>query len=169
MKNFVKNSGVEIIRDETSRKPIGIKYVYYDDPKRPNTPTKIEKVYPESVDEPWFVEVVESIIHEESEDRKIRRHVAVSLDDVDYEGEWFADKESVPSNEYINIQEEEERVLAFANTLSEINRRRFLLKYEDPSLSYQDIANIEHTSKVAIFKSFKAIKSQFLIFSGNQG
>lgn len=69
----------------------------------------------------------------------------------------------------MNIQEEEERVYAFADTLSDINRRRFVLKYEDPSLSLQDIAEIVGASKAAIFKSFKHIKEQYLKFFAIQG
>ena len=169
MKKLVKNSGVEVIRDENTKEPIGIKYVYYDDPKHPFTPTKIEKVFPDCLTDEWFVEAIKSIREENNEDRKYRRHVATSLDGAEYEGDWFADEEEIPANEYLNIQEEEEKVLAFANTLSEINKRRFLIKYENPSLSYQDIADLEHTSKVAIFKSFKSIKEQFLKFSANLG
>ena len=162
MKNSV-NSGVEIIRDPNTKEPIGIKWVYYDNPRKPYEPTKVEKVFPASLDEPWFVEMVKDITHEKSEDRKYRRHVATSLDDVDYEGEWFADDTPTP-DVFMNIQEEEERVHAFASTLSEINRRRFFIKYDNPSLSFQDIADMEHTSKVAIFKSFKLIHEQFLKF-----
>ena len=162
MKNAV-NSGVEIIRDENTKQPIGIKWVYYDDPKHPYTPTKVDKVFPTSLDEPWFVEMVKDITHEKSEDRKYRKYVAASLDGVDYEGEWFADDTPTPSV-YMNILEEEERVRAFADTLSEINRKRFMLMYEDPSLSFQDIADMEGTSKTAIFKSFQIIKESFLKF-----
>ena len=162
MKNAV-NSGVEIIRDENTKEPIGIKWVYYDDPNHPYTPTKVEKVFPSSLDEPWFVEMVKDITHEKSEDRKYRRHVATSLDDVDYEGEWFADDTPTPDI-YMNIQEEEERVHAFASTLSEINRRRFFLKYNDPSLSLEDIADIEHVSKSSIRDSFSIIKEKYLKF-----
>lgn len=169
MAKIVKNSGAEIIRDEDTRQPIGIKWVYYDNPWKPNEPTKIEEVYPDNLDDAWFVTAVKSITEENNQDRNNRRHIATSLDEAKYEGDWFADAKEIPANEYINIQEEEESVLAFANTLSEVNRRRFFLKYEDPSLSYQDIANIEHTSKVAIFKSFKVIKEQFLKFSANLG
>ena len=162
MKNAV-NSGVEIIRDENTKEPIGVKWVYYDDPKHPYTPTKVEEVFPSSLDEPWFIEIVKDITHEKSEDRKYRRHVATSLDDVDYEGEWFADDTPTP-DVFMNIQEEEDRVYAFADTLSEINRRRFMLMYDDPSLSFQDIADMENTSKVAIFKSFKLIREKYLEF-----
>jgi len=158
------NSGVEIIRDKNTRQPIGIKWVYYDDPKRPCTPTKIEKFYPDSLDDEWFVEMVKDIIHQNSEDRKYRKHVAISLEDADYEGEWFADNEEVPANVFVNIKEEEERVREFADTLSETNKRRFFIKYDDPSLSLQDIADLEGTSKVAIFKSFQSIKEQYLKF-----
>ena len=162
MKNAV-NSGVEIIRDENTKEPIGIKWVYYDDPKHPYTPTKVDKVFPKSLDEPWFVEMVKDITHEKSEDRKYRRHVSTSLDDVDYEGEWFMDDAPTP-DVFMNIQEEEERVYAFADTLSEINRNRFLLKYNDPSLSLEDIADIEHVSKSSIRDSFSIIKEKYLKF-----
>ena len=80
------NSGVEIIRDPNTKEPIGIKWVYYDNPKRPYDPTHVEEAYPESLDEPWFVEMVKDITHEQSEDRKYRRYVATSIEDVDYEG-----------------------------------------------------------------------------------
>ena len=163
MKNNAKNSGVEIIRDPSTKQPIGIKWVYYDNPRKPWEPTEVHKEFPKSLDEPWFVEMVKDITHEQSENRKYRRHVATSLDDVDYEGEWFADDAPTP-NSFMNIVEEEDRVQAFAGTLSEVNRKRFMLMYEDPSLSFQDIADIEHTSKVAIFKSFKLIREKYLKF-----
>lgn len=157
MKNYAQN-GVSIIRDKNTKEPIAIKWTF------DNGQTSI--VYPDDKNDDWFVTMVKEITNENNADRRQREHIAVSLDDVKYEGDWFADKSILPMNEYLNIQEEEERVHAFAETLNEINKRRFLLRYQDPTLSYQDIADIEGTSKVAIFKSFKTISKKYLEFFG---
>lgn len=160
MKNY-DNQDVRIIRDENTKEPIGIQWNFDNGEK--------QTIYPKDRNEEWFVTMIADITRENSANRKQRKYVAASLDDADYEGDWFADKSILPMGEYLNIQEEEERVQAFADTLSEVNKKRFLLKYEDPSLSLQDIADMEGTSKTAIFKSFKSIQEKYFEFLANLG
>ena len=93
---------------------------------------------------------------EENYERKCRYWTKVKMD---YEGSCFAD-ENTPSRLY-ELAEEERRVEAFLTTLTETQRRRLILRMDDPDLSLRDIARLEGVDIKTMTECFNAIKVKF--------
>ena len=107
----------------------------------------------------WYIEQ-ERI--EENAKRRDRYWVTVSLDSLEYEGEWFADNDT--PDYFYNLLEEEERVEAFISSLEEHEQRRLRLKMDEPSLSYTKIAAIEGVNESSIRRTFERIAIKFKNF-----
>ena len=84
----------------------------------------------------WYVEEERK---QENAERKQRYWVTVSLDSLEYEGEWFADPTQNPEELY-EREQEQRRVDEFMSTLTEVQRRRLQIKMDEPHLSYREIA-----------------------------
>ncbi len=99
---------------------------------------------------------------EASQERKIRRWVKVSIEHMDYEGNWVKD-EVTPSTIY-EEKESQRRVDEFKKTLTPTQLRRLEMRIEDPAISYREIARIENTDIKTIRECFKAIENKFKNF-----
>jgi len=99
---------------------------------------------------------------EENLARKERYHSRVSLDALEYEGADFADH--ITPVTAFNEQEEQERVNAFIDTLTDVQRRRLLMKLEDPSMSLREIARREGVDIKTVRDSFAQIQSKYAKF-----
>jgi len=99
---------------------------------------------------------------EENLARKERYHSRVSLDALDYEGVDFADN-ITPVSQF-NEQEEQERVDAFLNTLTDVQKRRLQMKEEDTSISLREIARREGVDIKTVRDSFAQIQSKYAKF-----
>ena len=111
----------------------------------------------------WYVEQ-ERI--EENAKRRDRYWITVSLDSLEYEGEWFADPSPTPLEACI-IAEEERRVDEFKKTLTPTQLRRLELLEEDISL--REIARLEKTNLSAVQKTRDQIQKKAEIFFGIKG
>ena len=105
-----------------------------------------------------FIEV--SRREEENYERKSRYWCRIRLDESSYEGKWFEDQESSPS-EALERELEQERVDDFFKTLTEVQRRRLSLRMDDPDLSLREIARIENCDIKTIRECFEAIKKKY--------
>ena len=95
------------------------------------------------------------------EDRE-RYHTAVYLDAAVYEGDWFADNRT--PDYYLDLKEQQERIDAFLNILTDTQRRRLELKMDNPKLSFRDLAKLENTNPNAIVDTFKQIQKKCMTF-----
>lgn len=105
----------------------------------------------------WYVEEERK---QENAERKQRYWVTVSLDSLEYEGEWFADPTQTPDELY-EREEEQRRVDEFMSTLTEVQRRRLQIKMDEPHLSYREIARREGVDYKQIQKSFDQIRKKY--------
>ena len=151
--------GIRIIKDFKTKEPVGIEW-HFDD-------GTISRYFPEDLSADWFVFFVNDVVEEQSLARKSRRWVPFSLDNLLYDSYSNSNPLDNPVK-YFNFIEEREEMLSFMDTLTEAERRRLEIKMDDLDYSFQRIASIEGTSKVAIFKSFKSIKEKYELFK-NQG
>ena len=103
--------------------------------------------------------ILDSRRKEENMERNYRRR-CYSFDDVDFEGEDFAD-DRTPESLFID-QLDNEHIKEMLDKLSETQRRRLLMYAEGMTLL--DIAKCEGVSHVAVKKSIEAAKK---IFSKN--
>ena len=101
--------------------------------------------------------ILESRRKEENMERNRRRR-CYSLDDVDFEGEDFADDRTPES--LLVEQINNEHIKETLDKLSETQRRRLLMYANGRSM--RDIARIEGVSHPAIIKSIEAAKKIFL-------
>lgn len=123
----------------------------------------IEEVEVDDAFGEWYIEQ-ERI--EENAKRRDRYWVTVSLDSLDYEGEWLSDKSPTPAKKY-ELEEQEKRVATFKKTLTPIQLRRLELMEEGYSL--REIARIEKTNLSAIQKSRDQIRKKYEDFFNGQG
>lgn len=115
------------------------------------------------VDDALADEIIISRRVEENYERKTRYWVTTSLDDCEYEGEWFAGKGPTPSEQY-ELDEQQAVVDSFMDTLTPIQKRRLLMRMYNPDLSLREIAEIEGTDHRAIRDCFELIRKKYQKF-----
>lgn len=106
----------------------------------------------------WYIEQ-ERI--EENANRKERYWVSVSLDSLEYEGEWFTDPNPTPA-EQVALEEEEKRVVAFKKTLTPTQLRR--LEMLEDGMSEREIAKADNASKTSVHETIEQIKKKYNAF-----
>lgn len=106
----------------------------------------------------WYIEQ-ERI--EENAKRKDRYWVTVSLDSLQYEGEWFTDPNPTPA-ELVDLEEEKRRVAEFKETLTPTQLRR-LEMFED-GMSEREIAKADSASKTSVHETIEQIKKKYNAF-----
>lgn len=107
----------------------------------------------------WVVELKEYLRVTNNKKRKDRYWTTISLDALEYEGEQFATYDNYAELDFYDIR--------FTKALAQLTatqRRRLMLKYDNPEYSYRDIAKIEHTSATAIALTFEQIRNIFKKF-----
>lgn len=100
----------------------------------------------------WYVEEERK---QENAERKHRYWVTVSLDSLQYEGEWFTDPDPTPA-EQCEILEEEKRVAEFKKTLTPTQLRR--LEMLEEGMSEREIAKADNASKTSVHETIEQIK-----------
>lgn len=100
---------------------------------------------------------------EENAKRRSRYWVIVSLDSLDYEGTLYEDKSTNPKESFIQ-KIEKKNVNKFLKTLTDVQRRRLILRMENPNITTREIARRENVDEKAIRKSFDEIRKKFLMF-----
>ena len=98
-------------------------------------------------------------------ERKCRYWCPVRLDECEYEGELFVDDYD-PKKEYLE-KEEQFAVNRFLELLTSTQKRRLLMRMENPSLSLREIARIEEVDYKSIEECFEAIKNKYKKFLNN--
>jgi len=101
--------------------------------------------------------ILESRRKEENMERNRRRR-CYSLDDVDFEGDDFAD-ERTPESLFME-QLDNEHIKGTLDKLSETQRRRLLMYAE--GMSIEDIARVEGVYHTSISRSIEAARKIFL-------
>ena len=101
--------------------------------------------------------ILESRRKEENMERNRRRR-CYSLDDVDFEGDDFAD-ERTPESLFME-QLDNEHIKETLDKLSETQRRRLLMYAE--GMSIEDIAHVEGVYHTSISRSIEAARKIFL-------
>ena len=101
--------------------------------------------------------ILESRRKEENMERNRRRR-CYSLDDVDFEGDDFAD-ERTPESLFME-QLDNEHIKETLDKLSETQRRRLLMYAE--GMSIEDIARVEEVYHTSISRSIEAARKIFL-------
>lgn len=102
----------------------------------------------------WYVEEERK---QENAERKHRYWVTVSLDSLQYEGEWLTDPEPTPA-EQCEILEEERRVAEFKKTLTPTQLRR--LEMLEEGMSEREIAKADNASKTSVHETIEQIKKK---------
>lgn len=115
------------------------------------------------VDDALADEIIISRREEENYERKTRYWCKVSLDECDFEGEWFADKSPTPLERY-ELDEQQRRVDSFLETLTPTQRRRFNYRMIDPSISLREIARLEGVPFQTVNETFDQIKKKYKKF-----
>ena len=110
----------------------------------------------------WYIEEERK---QENAERRHRYWVTVSLDSLEYEGEWFADPSPSPA-EVCEREEEQRRVDEVMSTLTEVQRRRLQMKMDDPDCNLNDIAKKEGVAFKQIKKTFDQIRKKYEKFYG---
>lgn len=102
----------------------------------------------------WYVEEERK---QENAERKHRYWVTVSLDSLQYEGEWLTDPDPTPA-EQCEILEEEKRVAEFKKTLTPTQLRR--LEMLEEGMSEREIAKADDASKTSVHETIEQIKKK---------
>lgn len=103
----------------------------------------------------WYVEEERK---QENAERKHRYWVTVSLDSLEYQGEWFTDPNPTPA-EQCEILEEEKRVAEFKKTLTPVQLRR--LGMLEDGMSEREIAKADNASKTSVHETIEQIKKKY--------
>ena len=98
-------------------------------------------------------------------ERKTRYWCPVRLDDCEYEGELFIDDHD-PKQEYLE-KEEQLECNRFLELLTPTQKRRLLMRMENPKLSLREMARIEEVDYKSIEECFEAIKNKYKKFLNN--
>lgn len=106
----------------------------------------------------WYVEEERK---QENAERKHRYWVTVSLDSLQYEGEWFTDQDPTPA-ERCEILEGEKRVAEFKKTLTPTQLRR--LEMLEDGMSEREIAKADSASKTSVHETIEQIKKKYKAF-----
>ena len=108
----------------------------------------------------WYIEEERK---QENAERRHRYWVTVSLDSLEYEGEWFADPSPTPA-EICEREEEQRRVDEFKRTLTPTQLRR--LEMLEEGMSERDIAKAEGACLKTIQETIEQIMRKFIKFFG---
>lgn len=106
----------------------------------------------------WYVEEERK---QENAERKHRYWVTVSLDSLEYQGEWFTDPNPTPA-EQCEILEEEKMVAEFKKTLTPTQLRR--LEMLEEGMSEREIAKTDNASKTSVHETIEQIKKKYREF-----
>ena len=98
-------------------------------------------------------------------ERKNRYWCPVRLERCEYEGELFIDNYD-PKKEYLE-KEEQIKVDEFLESLTPTQKRRLIMRIENPSLSLREIARIEEIDYKSILECFEYIKNKYKKFLNN--
>lgn len=109
------------------------------------------------VDDAFGEWCVEEERKQENAERKHRYWVTVSLDSLQYEGEWLTDPDPTPA-EQCEILEEEKRVAEFKKTLTPTQLRR--LEMLEEGMSEREIAKADDASKTSVHETIEQIKKK---------
>ena len=83
---------------------------------------------------------------------------------IDYEGAAVADYDT--PDLYVERKEEQRKVEEFFKLLTPTQRRRLLIRYDDPSISLREIARMEGVDIKTIRECFEGIQKKYLKFFG---
>lgn len=83
---------------------------------------------------------------------------------INYEGAAVADYDT--PDLYVERKEEQRKVDEFFKLLTPIQRRRLLIRYDDPSISLREIARMEGVDIKTIRECFEGIQKKYLKFFG---
>lgn len=106
----------------------------------------------------WYVEQERK---QENAERKQRYWVTVSLDSLEYEGEWFADPSPTPEEQY-ELDESARRVAEFKKTLTPVQLRR--LEMLEEGMSEREIAKADNAAKTSVHETIAQLKKKYLEF-----
>ena len=81
---------------------------------------------------------------------------------IDYEGAAVADYDT--PDLYVERKEEQMKVDEFFKMLTPTQRRRLLIRYDDPSISLREIARMEGVDIKTIRECFEGIQKKYLKF-----
>ena len=110
----------------------------------------------------WYVEEERK---EENDARRQRYWETTHLDGLDYEGEWFQDKESETPEDYVERLEQEAKYDAFLKTLTPTQLRRLHLFEE--GYSEREVARIENVDFKSVHETREQLKKKYLAFFKN--
>ena len=110
----------------------------------------------------WYVEEERK---EENDARRQRYWETTRLDGLDYEGEWFEDKESETPEDYVERLEQEARYDTFLKTLTATQLRRLHLFEEE--YSEREVARIENVDFKSVHETREQLKKKYLAFFKN--
>ena len=110
----------------------------------------------------WYVEEERK---EENDARRWRYWETTHLDGLDYEGEWFEDKESETPEDYVERLEQEARYDTFLKTLTATQLRRLHLFEEE--YSEREVARIENVDFKSVHETREQLKKKYLAFFKN--
>lgn len=94
---------------------------------------------------------------EENYERKTRYHCTVSLDSLEYEGEWFADETHNPERAVLQ-EEEEKQVQIFLSSLTDKQRSRVQGLMDGKSI--REIAEEEGIAYLTVYDSIELVKKK---------
>lgn len=131
-----------------------IKYIFAD-----GTVSEVE------VDEEYGRLHIEAERKIENDNRRWRYHVKTSLDNCDYEGEWFQDMNPNPHEQMLidsEYEESEKEVQEFKKTLTHTQLKR--LEMLEKGMTQREIADREDVNLNAVQKSIDQIRKKHKTF-----
>jgi len=160
VKNYVKNQDVRIIHEKGTKKPLFVEYLFDDG--------SVSRIAIEEIGPDWYSFIKDEIKEEHRIQCYEERH-RLSYDKKSRELiniEECEDVSLIGVSEQINREESDKRACellsAFLPMLTEVQKRRFLLKFNNPEYSMAEIARIEKADESSIRECFEAIQKKFL-------
>lgn len=161
-------SGAYIVFHKETKEPIGINWVF--DSEDENGNQLMDYRTKEELGEEFFINMCDEIRADQALDAKEKYKAPTSLDDLEYEGEAFADY-CTPVY-YLNLEEEkaeevEKAIICdeFINVLTPVQQRRLQYRLDDPNISLREISRREGVGISKICKTFEQIKKKYLVFA----
>ena len=145
--------GVKILRNKTTKEPVGIEW-RMDDGKK-------TRYYPEDTKAEWFISFVNDVKEELTTLRRHRYH-CLSMDAFDFEGLKLASCEK--PDDILEWEEETHRVKEFLKTLSEKQLFYLSFRLKNPHISLRGIGRATNKSATAVKKAFSTIKEKYKSF-----
>lgn len=169
MGKHYSDDGTFVVRDKQSKEAIGIRWVF---PAGSDGRQEIIVRSREELGEELFTCLAESAREEAAVISREKYWIEFSLDAAEYEGETFADPDPISDprsglnaeDEARRFEEEEARVAAFLDTLTDNQKEKLRYKMDHPDASFRDMADHFGLALASVRDVFAGIRKKYVKF-----